>query len=440
MHLSRYLRVFPDPAEPGRLILFSTRRCSVLSVTEDTLKRIDDGTLPETDRETLLRCGILFPDPLREREEMLSRFDDANRRSRRFNAMAVLNLDCNLACGYCFEEGVRGKREMSPEIADLLVALAEREHLAKGRKVSIDFYGGEPLLSLDLIRSIASRLKASSELYGLPFEFYLVTNGALFTRPVARELKELGMRAAKVTLDGPREVHDRSRPFVSGKGSFDIIMGNILNCLDIVDIQIGGNFTQESYREFPRLLDHFLNLGIAPEKLDTVQFSPVTGRVARGSVPDYPSACSCTDEVWLAEAAVYLREEILKRGFPTPKPGPAGCMVELENDIVVNVDGAVYRCPAFIGRDGFAVGSLQNGIGDCPVYGPDIWKNKECLDCPWLPQCFGGCRFLRFLREGNMNGVDCWKGFLDATVEKCILQDLKYRPQKRRPSNAETPV
>jgi uncharacterized protein len=318
---------------------------------------------------------------------------------------------------------------MSPEIADQFVTLAERDHLARGRKITIEFYGGEPLLSMNLIRSIASRLKASSELYGLHFEFYLITNGTLLTRPVAQELKDLGIRAAKVTLDGPAHIHDRSRPFVSGKGTFDIIMGNILDCLDIIDIQIGGNFTIANYREFPRLLDALLEKGIDPKKLDAVQFSPVTGRVGGSPIPDYANACSCYEEEWLGEAGVYLREEILKRGFPTPRPGPAGCMVEFENDMVVDVDGAIYKCPAFVGREGFAVGSLQGGMGDSSVYGPDIWKREECLECPWLPLCFGGCRFMSYLRDGHMNGIDCWKGLLEATMEKSVLQDLRYRPK-----------
>ena len=162
---------------------------------------------------------------------------------------------------------------MSPETADLLVEMIEREHIAKGRKVSLDFYGGEPLLSVDLIRSISTRLRKSCEEKGLPFEFSLVTNGTLLTRPLALELAGLGMRAVKITLDGPREVHDLSRPFASGKGSFDIIVKNILEVMDVTKVQIGGNFTRENYREFPRLLDYLIEVGITPDKLATCSSS-----------------------------------------------------------------------------------------------------------------------------------------------------------------------
>jgi uncharacterized protein len=433
MRLSKYLKIFPAPDNPGHFILYSTRRASVLRVPEKTLRIIEDGTISDADRETLVRYGILVPDQATEREELLNRFTKANHKSRRFTAIMVLNLDCNLACGYCFEEGVRGKRAMSPETADLLVEMIEREHIAKGRKVSLDFYGGEPLLSIDSIRSISTRLRNASEVKGLPFEFSLVTNGTLLTRSLAQELAGLGMHGVKITLDGPREVHDRSRPFVSGKGSFDIIVKNILEVMDVTKVQIGGNFTQENYREFPRLLDYLINVGITPDKLQMVQFNQVTGRVGNGEIPDYAGTCNCTDKPWLIEATIFLRDEILRRGFPTPKPGPAGCMVEFSNDIVVNVDGAIYKCPAFVGREGFAVGDLRSGIVDNgKAYNPDVWKNPECLECAYLAQCFGGCRFLKFLRDGRIDSVDCWKHMLDAILEKCINQDLKYRRSDKK--------
>ncbi len=386
MRLSTFLKIYPDP--PGHYILYASRRAAVVRVPAQTLRRIEEGTLSESDQQTLARLGILVPDPAAERAELLNRFVEVNRRSRKFHASVVLNLDCNLACAYCFEEGVRGRHYMSVETAECLVEMIERDHLAQGREVSLDFYGGEPLLSRDLIRSISTRLQKSSSEKGRPYSFSLVTNGTLLTRSLVQELKTLGLKGAKVTLDGPREVHDRSRPFASGKGSsFDVIVRNIREVWDLINLQLGGNFTRDNYRE-----------------------------------------CNCTDAEWLYEATLYLRDETLRRGFPTPKPGPAGCMVEFANDLVVNIDGAIYKCPAFVGREGFAVGDLRRGVfDDGAAYNPDVWKKPECLECAYLPQCYGGCRFLKFVRDGNVDDVDCWRPFLDATLEGCIRQDLAHR-------------
>jgi uncharacterized protein len=183
MHLSPYLKIYPDGSD--HFLLYATRRGAVVRVPARTLRQIEEGTLPEADGATLVRLGILVPDSAAEREELLTRFEEANRLSKRFNAIVLLNLDCNLACPYCFEEGVREGRYMSGDTADALVSMLERDHLTQGREVSVDFYGGEPLLSLGLIRSIAQRLQASSREKGLPFSFALVTNGTLLTRQVA---------------------------------------------------------------------------------------------------------------------------------------------------------------------------------------------------------------------------------------------------------------
>ncbi len=429
MRLSTYLKIYPCPDAPDHFLLYSTRRSSVVQVPGRVLRDLEEGTLSEADVATLVRLGILVSDPAAEREEVRNRLTEANRLSTRFNAIVVLNLDCNLACPYCFEEGVRGKHYMSSETADTLVEMIEREQFSSGREVSLDFYGGEPLLSRDLIRSISRRLGKSAARRGLPFSFSLVTNGTLLNRPLALELKALGLKGAKFTLDGPREVHDRFRPFASGRGSsFDAIVRNMQEVWDLMDLQLGGNYTRDNYREFPRLLDHLLSVGITPEKLLMVQLCPVSGRIGTPGIPDYKSGCDCSNEPWLYEASLYLREETLKRGFTIPKPRPRGCMIDMDFELVVNIDGAIYKCPAFVGREGFSVGDLRRGVVDPgTAYNPDVWKKPECLSCAYLPQCYGGCRFLKYVRDGRIDDVDCWRPFLDATLEGCIRQDLAHR-------------
>jgi uncharacterized protein len=122
-----------------------------------------------------------------------------------------------------------------------------------------------------------------------------------------------------------------------------------------------------------------------------------------------------------------LREEILKRGFNTPRITPSFCMIESPDDIVVNYDGTLYKCPGFIGWKGLEVGDLKTGIKDYrKSHNLDLWKNKECISCEYLPLCFGGCRYMKLLRDGNIDDIDCRKPYLDATLETFIKQDVKY--------------
>jgi uncharacterized protein len=106
-------------------------------------------------------------------------------------------------------------------------------------------------------------------------------------------------------------------------------------------------------------------------------------------------------------------------------------MVELEDDLVINWDGSLYKCPAFMAYDELRIGSLGSGVDDYRLsHNLDVWKTGECLDCPYLPLCFGGCRQMTLLRNGAINGVDCRKGYFDAALERIVRQDLRYQRGK----------
>ncbi|MDH5768646.1 MAG: SPASM domain-containing protein, partial [Nitrospirota bacterium] len=223
------------------------------------------------------------------------------------------------------------------------------------------------------------------------------------------------------------ENHDYYRPFKSGSGTFDIIIRNLKETCEIIKIQIGGNFNPENYRGIPYLLDYLIEQGITPEKISLVKFAPISKTGEKFAPPEFTGGCASINEPWLIEASIFLREEILKRGFNTPRITPSFCMIESPDDIVVNYDGTLYKCPGFIGWKGFEVGDLRTGIRYYhESHNLDLWKKDECLDCEYLPLCFGGCRYMKLLRDGNIDDVDCRKPFLDATLETFIKQDITY--------------
>jgi uncharacterized protein len=103
-------------------------------------------------------------------------------------------------------------------------------------------------------------------------------------------------------------------------------------------------------------------------------------------------------------------------------------MVEFDHDLVINYDGSLYKCPAFMGWPELSVGTLEAGIADYRhSHGLDIWRTDECLDCAYLPLCFGGCRLVTLMKHGAIDGVDCRKAFFDASLEQYVLQDLRYQ-------------
>lgn len=428
MDVSRYIKLYPTADDPETVLIYSTVRGSKLQVSSTVAEALANGTLEGEDRKTMIRLGILVPDAAAEQRQLAGYFDWANANARRFTALVTLNLDCNLACPYCYEDHFRGKSYMSDATADLLVATLLNGPIAAGKEVLLDFYGGEALLSIPLIRRIAGPLREAAIAGGTAFSFNLVTNGTLLTRRVVEELMPLGLSGARITIDGPPDVHNVQRPFVSGKGSFAPIVNNLKEVCSLLKVQLGGNFTRDNYRRFPELLDLLEADGIMPDMLYMVQFSPVVPTAGEAGMGDFAMGCACSSEPWLIEASLYLREEILKRGWNTPKPKLSGCMIEFDSDLVVAWDGSLYKCPAFMGWEDLKIGTLADGVGDYrESHNMDAWKCDECLQCPYLPLCFGGCRFLQRLRTGTMDGIDCRKENLDAALERIIRQDIELR-------------
>jgi uncharacterized protein len=425
MELSRYLTTYPMPDKPGRLLLVATRRCAVLELSETLWTRVCAGDeLSQKERDTLVRLGVLVTSRTAERDEMLATFDTINAKSRRFEVTAALTLECNLACPYCYEDPFRGRFAMSSETADLLVQrLTER--MAGGLDVLVDFYGGEALMQLDLLCGIALRLKDAAALHDVAFTFNLFSNGVLLTRRVVGKLLPLGLATVRLTIDGPPDIHNAQRPYISGKGSFAVIMANLREVYTLVNIDLGGNYTRDNYHRFPELLDILIAEGIDPAGMKEISFSPVMPKADGTVAGDLGSACACTAEPWAIEANLLLRGELKRRGFPVSKMQPGACMIEFANDVVVNYDGSLYKCPVFMGQEELRVGSLADGIGDYrESHNLDVWKNAECLECAYLPLCFGGCRFFRKLKTGAIDGVDCRRAMLDASLEKIVRQDL----------------
>jgi uncharacterized protein len=252
----------------------------------------------------------------------------------------------------------------------------------------VTFYGGEPLLSFNLIMSMAERLKGIAERKGIDFGIQFVTNGTLLIPSVVEKLKPLGLKEASITLDGPEAVHNLARPFKSGEGSFKTIVENVKAVCDMIDINIGGNFTEANYREFPHLLDYLIAEGLTPDRLNYVKFDPVFSETSEYAPHEMTGGCLSVNEPWIFQAGIALRKEVMKRGFRMYGISPALCALDIKDRHIINYDGSLYKCPGFIGRKEFVAGSVKSGLDRKAYHNLDNWKNEECLACKYLPLCF----------------------------------------------------
>ena len=428
MELSHYLKIYACDEDPDEVILFSTRQASKVQLAKALLEELQ-AEVPEEAAEVLAPLGMAVACREDEIRDMVHYFERRIENNKALDYTLVMNLDCNFACPYCFEKDVKNGAYMTPDMADRIISHIQKNLEASTKNLMVDFYGGEPLLSLPLIKAMAEKLQAITNDMGRTFSFRMVTNGALFTREVAGKLVPLGLTGIKTTIDGPPDIHNKSRPFISGAGSFDVVLKNIKACADFVDIEVGGNYDADNYPEFVGLLDILESAGLGPDRLYAVKFDPIFQHTEdRALQKKSRMGCQSYDEPWILEADRLLRKEILKRGYHTGKPGPLCCMIENPDSLVINNNGDFFKCPCFVGVPEYCVGNLENGMADYKnQYGLGVWKNRKCLECVYLPLCFGGCRHMTYMQTGRIDGVSCMKDYLDNALELLVKQDLTFR-------------
>ena len=182
-------------------------------ITDEQIKEI------LADVEGLKEQGLLF------REETSAR----PVKSDEIKALCIhICHDCNFRCRYCFaDEGAyHARREfMSLETAkaavDFLIA-----NSGKRKVLEMDFFGGEPLMNLPVLKETVYYAKAEAAKAGKKFLFTTTTNALLLNDETIRFFNE-EMENVVLSLDGRKEVHDAIRKTVNGKGSFDYVIGNI---------------------------------------------------------------------------------------------------------------------------------------------------------------------------------------------------------------------
>jgi len=422
--LSFYTKKFENRFDPETLILYSTKTSALIIIPKETLQKLEERKLPPEDKKLLTELGFLVEDREKEREYMINIFDLLE--TPYVEAIFVLNRDCNFSCKYCFEANIKKSAYMSQKVLYQSIEFINRE-LEKGAKaLLIGLYGGEPLLKPKLTKEVLIKAKELCEKFKIELKATLVTNGSLMKKELVRELTQLGLKKVRITLDGPPQIHNYFRPFKNGKESFHVILNNIKECVSVLkELEIAGNYSRETYKEFPKLLDILLEEGLGPDKVASIRFEPIIKQPSGISI--YKGGCSSINEDWVSEAALFLREQIIKRGYKAKRIEPIFCMVNSKRSFIIDTDGSIYKCPGFIGIEKFKVGDVFQGIKDTYMYNLNRWKNKECAACVYLPLCYGGCRYMSYLRFGNLENLDCQKPFFEKNLFKFIEQELRFK-------------
>lgn len=338
-------------------------------------------------------------------------------------------MACNMACRYCFEGNKRGR--MSTEVIDSLIAFVNRQ-AAQLKHLDVCWYGGEPLLAMDIIERLTAAFLEVGTSHGIPYDASMISNGYLLTRETVDRLTELHVRQVQVTLDGPSHIHNRKRPLKNGKESFDRIIENITYASGLMSISVRVNvdrtFTADMVQQ---LLDELARAGL--QERVAVNFGKIES--ATTACANIADQCYENRDFAAIEAAFY--RILLDNGFrieSLPSPSATVCMSQQVNSFLIDHEGYLYRCFNYVGDLSRATGNIKEPIdfhheNFQRLFAFDPFEDEKCRDCTILPICMGGCPARR--AEGVASGdqlCDSWKHNLQPMLE-IIARERQQRMQ-----------
>lgn len=343
---------------------------------------------------------------------------------------------CNLDCQYCYyldKSEIYGGREPRMTLEMLEKVVEEYIKANEVDEVTFNWHGGEPtILGIDFYKKA---LEFEAKYAGDKIVHNtLQTNGTLITQEWADFLKANDFLVG-ISLDGPKDIHDRYRKDKLGKPTFDRVM-SALKIFRRTGVEFNTMSTVNKFSEGRGLeVYQFLK----DEGSTYMQFMPVVEHVKyreganRKTERPFivnPSTSGAILAPWSIGSAAYgkfmcdifdywVRSDVGRyyvnlfdatlASWCGAMPGTCVYARTCGGNAVIEHNGDLYPCDHFVYPE-----YLLGNIADTPIktmmasstqvkFGTDKRANLplKCARCKWLFACNGECPKHRFNRTEN---------------------------------------
>ena len=322
--------------------------------------------------------------------------------------------DCNFRCRYCFaDEGAyhSGREFMSLETAKRAVDFLI-ENSGKRKVLEMDFFGGEPLMNLEVLKKTVYYAKEQGAKAGKKFLFTTTTNALLLNDETIEFFNE-EMENVVLSLDGRKEVHDAIRKSINGKGTFDLIIDKIKKFMSLrgnKSYYVRGTFTAKNL-DFGKDV-----LFIADQGVDSISMEPVVTdipdlQITNEHLPrikeEYENLCDAyLERLASGQGFNFFHFNIDLEGGPCLSKRVSACGAGNEY-FSVTPNGDLYPCHQFAGDKNFRMGSVFDGIERPEIRekfkNSCVFTRKKCENCFAKFICSGGCSANNYHFNGDID-------------------------------------
>lgn len=371
----------------------------------------------------LLDKGAIVEDSCSESDSVIARWKANDANAKTYTITINPTMDCNMSCWYCYEKRDIQSR-MDGAVAGSVLALLENICVSVNgyETIRLSFFGGEPMLYFDeIVFPLIEKALEICKANGKRLSAHFTTNGFLVTRGRLEKLWKMSIPLSfQITLDGNSTVHDKSKVVTGGGGTYHRTVSNVKACLEMgALVAVRLNFTEASLPYFIDVLTDFSDVDARQKERMSFNFQRI-----------WQDGSTVSDDD-LRMRVRKMEKAFCEQGFrvaPYSSNAFGRCYADMENSMVVNYDGNVFKCTA---REF----TPQNREGVICADGKVVWDNKHfdrrqvsyggdnCRKCRVFPLCHGGCSQCKL--ESGQGGNACLKGL--SASEK--LQMVRSRIQ-----------
>ena len=301
----------------------------------------------------------------------------------------LTTTDCNARCFYCYELG-HPRVPMSEDTA-IKTANYIINH-CKGEKVSIQWFGGEPLYNKPIISMISRQLKEA----GIDYHSTMVSNGYLFDDSILTEAKDLWhLKKVQITLDGTEQTYNRCKAYIyKDVNAYRRVIGNIHKLQDAgIHVSIRLNIDMHNAENLSELADELHQEFREPKGISV--YLHVLFEEAKGSkaIHDEEKRKFVFDQIKDIEAKLkeygFTKPSRLNRQIKTNR-----CMADNDNSVLIVPNGHIGKCEHY--TEDHYVGHIGNKGWDTQMMDnlkethDEIDACTTCFnypDCIWLKLC-----------------------------------------------------
>ena len=328
------------------------------------------------------------------------------------HAYLMVTEFCPLRCEYCYIKDRATMNEFPYEWMEKI-----KHMFTCFNKPRLVFFGGEPLVKVDLIKKIV-------ENYSNDFQFQVVTNGCVNFHKFMDEVYEPYRNNfdVQISWDG----NTTTRPFVNGDKTYESVYSNIIEELEKGRILVGrAVLNEDSVKCFYQTFDTYrmLNRKYKFGGDFTIAHQPsFKESYAKNLYNQTKMIFQSIREDFHKDERLYIPDLLLKIITNIIEQKEV-ISCDIGTHVVIKPNGDIYPCTILSQQDErFKLGNLTTNV-DTEIITDLRYKSKCQKDCAFKSLCDGGCRYERIINFPNN-----WK--CEVCSHSCDIYESLYNVTK----------